>query len=339
MYHFYMLKPFSITGIGSLPHLDPDEACRLVLQTFDIPFWPQLPRLSFLEWMVPQYSEGMPFIKVDSENELIHISRDDSDQLDRFYEASGRVSRTAISEDYARGLHRFLKAIRTRNFPALKGQITGPLTFTLSLKDEKGRLVFFDEELREISLMLLQSKARWQIDQLKPHADDIIIFIDEPILSALGSSAYLGVSPEESLRMLKETAAAISEAGGIPGIHCCGNADWPLVFGSGVSIVNFDAYDYFGNFAIYRDEIGRFLEGGGYLAWGVVPTTEVIAEETPESVIGRFSNRLEELALCVPRDLLLSRTILTPSCGTGSRTIEETLKIFQILMRLKEEFS
>ncbi|NIV33365.1 MAG: hypothetical protein GWN58_29140, partial [Anaerolineae bacterium] len=41
---------------GSLPHTDSAAACRLALSTLDIPTWPQLPRLSFLENMYVQYS-------------------------------------------------------------------------------------------------------------------------------------------------------------------------------------------------------------------------------------------------------------------------------------------
>ena len=334
-----MIKPFSTTGIGSLPHVDPEDACKLILETFDIPFWPQLPRLSFLEWMVPQYSEGMPFTTIDKDAENIFVSRNTGDDLERFYEACGDQARIAISDDYARGLHVFLKMIRGRHFGWIKGQITGPLTFTLGLKDRDGRLIYFDEELRQVSLMLLQAKARWQIDQLKPYAENIFIFIDEPILSALGSSTYLSVSREETLRLLSDTAAAIKDAGGIPGIHCCANADWVLAIESGVKLISFDAYHYFDSLAIYHNEIGAFLEGGGYLAWGIVPTTDEIAKETPESVISRFDSGLKALSAHIPKDILVSRTLLTPSCGTGSRTVEETIKICQLLMRLKEAFA
>lgn len=336
MYHLCMLKPFSITGIGSLPYMDAQEACRLVLETFDIPFWPQLPKMSFREGMVAQYSEGMPFVTADAERESVSLHKGVGDDLDRFYESCTDKCRIAISEDYARGFHSFLKAVRSRRFTTLKGQITGPLTFTLGLKDGEGRLAYFDEELREVALMLLQAKARWQIDHLGQYADQVLIFIDEPILSALGSSAYLGVSREETLRLLRETSHAIKDSGGIPGIHCCGNADWPLVIESGATVINFDAYAYFENFAIYHDEIRKFLEAGGYLAWGIVPTTDAIAGETPESIAEAFSTKLDALSRHIPRELLSSRLILTPSCGTGSRTVAETLKIFQLLIRLKE---
>ncbi len=311
----------------------------MILETFDIPFWPQLPRLSFLEWMIPQYSEGMPFTIIDRDAETIRIARNTSDELERFYEACGEQARIAISDDYAKGLHVFLRMIKGRHFGWIKGQITGPLTFTLGLKDRDGKLIYFDEELRQVSLMLLAAKARWQIDQLKLHADNVFMFIDEPILSAVGSSAYLGVSREETLRLLSDAAAAIRDAGGIPGIHCCANADWVLAIESGVKLINFDAYHYFENLAIYYNEIGAFLEGGGYLAWGIVPTTDEIRQETPESVIQRFGDRLKALSAHIPRDILVSRTLLTPSCGTGSRSIQETMKICQLLIRLKEAFA
>jgi methionine synthase II (cobalamin-independent) len=331
-----MIKPFSTTGVGSLPHLNAEDACRLILNTFDIPFWPQLPRVSFREFMVPQYAEGMPFFRIDAEKQTAWIEKNGSDELERFYEGWNDKSRIAMSEDYAKGLHTFIQIIRNRKFDLLKGHVTGPLTFTLGLKDAEGKPIYFDEELREISLMLLKAKTRWQIDTLSPHATQVIVFIDEPILSALGSSAYLGVSEEESVRLISEVAEVIRSEGGIPGIHCCGNANWPLVLRCGADIINFDAYDYVDTIALYPDEFRDFLDRGGHLAWGIVPTSDAITVETPDSVTKRFQEGIEKLSGHVPKKVLLSRILITPSCGTGSRTVEETLKVFQILMRLKE---
>jgi methionine synthase II (cobalamin-independent) len=334
-----MLKPFLTTGIGSLPHRDAREANRLILDTFDIPFWPQLPALSFREFMVPQYSEGLPFLQIDIQKEAIWIERSSSDELERFYESWTEESRIAISEDYAKGLHTFLEIIKGKRFDLLKGHVTGPLTFSLGLKDSSGKAVYFDEEFREISLMLLKAKTRWQLDQLKPHAEKVIIFIDEPILSALGSSSYLGVSDTEAARLLKELVDVIRSEGGISGIHCCGNADWPLVISCGPDIINFDAYDYADTLALYPGQFKAFLEHGGCLAWGAVPTSDAISGENPESIIRRFQKGVEKLSVHIPGDLIFSNLLLTPSCGTGSRTVEETLKIFQLLMRLREEYA
>lgn len=330
-----IIKPYTTTGIGSLPHRDPGEAASLSIQSLDVPFWPQLPNLSFRELMIPQYSEGMPSLKVDEERKAVWVERSE-EEIERFYESCTEEARVAISEDYARGLYAFLKQVRNRRFGLVKGQITGPLTFTLGLSDSEGKPVYYDEEMREISLMLLKAKARWQVDILKPFAKEVIVFIDEPILSALGSTSYMGVTREESLRLLSEAASAIKAAGGIAGIHCCGRADWALVMETGVDIMNFDAYDFGETIGIYPGETAGFLRSGGVLAWGIVPTTDDIKKENEESISRLFGQRLEALSRQIPADLLEKNIMLTPSCGTGSRTVEETLKIFQILMRLKE---
>lgn len=331
-----MLTPFLTTGIGSLPHSDPEEACRLVLDMCDIPFWPQLPKISFRESMIPQYSEGLPCIKLDEYRETAWIEKDSSDELMKFYETYSDDFKVPISEDYAKGLYTFMRIINNKHFQFLKGHITGPLTFTLGLKDSGNRLVYFDEELREISLMLLKAKIRWQLEVLKSYAGSVIIFIDEPILSALGSTSYLGVDSHESLRLLKETSDAIEHAGGISGIHCCSNADWPLVINSNVKIISFDAYEYIKTIMIYPEAFTQFLQGGGYLAWGIVPTTDSIKEENLDSIKRHFESSIEKLSKLIPSTLLLSQILLTPSCGAGTRSTEEAVKVFRLLRAFKE---
>ena len=331
-----MFAPFTTTGIGSLPHRDPEEACRLVLETCDIPFWPQLPNITFHESMIPQFSEGLPLIRIDEEREVIWAGKNGAEELMRFYETYSEEWRVPVSEDYAKGLYTFIKLIRNRRFPYLKGQVTGPLTFTLGLKDSEGRPVYFDEELREISLMLLKAKIRWQLEFLKPYAEKIVLFIDEPILSALGSTSYISVETREVQRLLEETVDAIKRAGGISGIHCCGNADWSSVIKSGTEMISFDAYGYGETISLYPVEFTAFLEDGGYLAWGVIPTGESIKEESEDSIKKRFYEVLENVSKKISKNLLLSQILLTPSCGAGSMTIEEALKVFRLLKNLKK---
>ncbi len=333
-----IIKPFSTTGIGSLPHKIPQDACELILKSVDIPFWPQLPNISFRESMIAQFSEGMPFVKINDKENGIWVIRDGSDELERFYESYNDSTKIAISEDFAKGLHTFLKIIKWRKFNFLKGHITGPLTFTLSLKDAYGRFIYFDDELREVSSLLLQAKARWQVEILKQYCDNVIIFIDEPILSAIGGSSYLGVDPEETLRLLKDAVTAIEQAGGIAGIHCCGKADWTIIIKSGISILSFDAYDYSELLTIYHSEVKNFLEAGNYLAWGIVPTSEIIQHLEERHIIALMNNALNLVYKNIPQELVTSNIMLTPACGTASRSIGESIRIFQLLMRLKESY-
>ncbi len=331
-----IISPFSTTGIGSTPHTRPQEACALIEAVFDIPFWPQLPKYSFRESMVLQYAEGMPFLKIDEEHQKVHVERDGSDELERFYESHTDSTRIAISEDYAAGLHAFLKSVKHRKFRLLKGHITGPLTFTLGLKDSRGAAIYFDEELREVGSMLLQAKARWQVDILKQFADEVIIFIDEPIFSAVGSSSYMGVKESEIMRLLGDTVSAIEGAGGISGTHCCGKADWKMIIQSGVRMLNFDAFEYFDTLALYYEDLKGFFEKGGYLAWGIVPTSDAILSVSDTDISTLLKKRVSALHTRIGSDSVYSQSLITPSCGTGSRTVEEATKIFQLTMRAKE---
>ncbi len=328
-----MFTPYLTTGIGSLPHKDPYEACRLVLDSLDIPFWPQLPGLSFREFMIPQFSEGMPSLEIDEHKETIWIG-ENGDHITAFYENCSDDTALPVSEPFAKGLHTFIHAVAGKRFQYLKGHVTGPLTFALGLKNADGKAIYFDEELREISLMLLQAKIRWQVKMLQPFADRVIIFLDEPVLSALGSSSYIGVSHGEALRLLQAAAGTIKNADARSGIHCCSNADWPLIIGSGVDIISFDAYDYLEAVSLFPGEFTQFLRKGGHLAWGIVPTTEAIREENTESIRQRFHRGMDLLSRSMPGGLLQSQILLTPSCGTASRSLTETEKIFRILSEL-----
>jgi hypothetical protein len=331
-----MFQTFSTTGIGSLPHTDPAEACRIILDSVDIPFWPQLPQRSFLELMVPQYSEGFPFIRIEGED--IHVEKAEEGALSAFYEAIADKSGFPISEEYAAGFYAFLNILKQQNlkFDTIKGHITGPLTFALSLTDKEKRPIFFDEEMKELSLELLKGKASWQIEMLKPFAEKVMIFIDEPILSALGTSAYLGVSNEEALRMLREVVSHIKECGGIAAIHCCGKSDWSLALSSGIDVFNYDSYFFWDTLSIYPEEVKAFIDNKGYIAWGIIPTTEVINEVNLQGLHEQLERGLTSLEnIGIPKDKLRQQVLITPSCGTGSLNIENALKVFSLLKELK----
>jgi len=334
-----MFQSFNTTGIGSLPHRDPEEACKIVLNSVDIPFWPQLPHRSFLELMIPQYSEGFPFIKIEGEN--IHIEQADEEAVSAFYEAIASKAGFPISQKYAAGLYAFVDILKQQNqrYAVIKGHITGPLTFTLSLTDNKKRPIYFDEELRELSLELLKGKVKWQIDMLKPYADKVLIFIDEPILSAIGTSTYIGVSNDEALRLLREIVKEVKTLDGIAGIHCCGKADWPLVLSSGIDVFNFDSYFFWDTLSIYPEEVKAFIDNSGVIAWGVVPTSETIRKVNLQGLKEQLERGLTSLEkIGVPEYKLRQQVLITPSCGTGSLSYEDALRVFSLLKDLRNSY-
>ena len=139
--------------------------------------------------------------------------------------------------------------------------------------------------------------------------------------------------------MVKKHAAIINEmvesvhaAGGLCGVHCCGNTEWPILMDAGVDIVNFDAYEFGETIAMYPEQVKKHLENGGYLAWGVVPTSEKIFDNDVASLVAVYDKNVERLsALGIDINLIHDKTIITPSCGTGSLSLEAAIKVFELL--------
>lgn len=336
--------------IGSMPHQSAETAYG-VLQEFplSIPVWPQLPKRSFKEAMIPQYSEHFPGIKVDEENKRIWVERDDKliQEMTTFYEqvVAEQIDAFCVSEEYAAGLHYLFRQLEAQqaSLEFVKGQVTGPFTFGLGLNDRERKAVWFDEQYRDVVLKGLAMKAVWQIQQFKNYAKQVIIFLDEPVLSALGTPAYIGIQDEDVIAGLDEVIQAAQQVGALVGVHCCGNMDWGLLARTQLNIMSFDAYFYGEKVALYPEEINAFLERGGMLAFGIVPTSN--AQQLNTETLDGLKRKYEDLLrIFVNKGLdearLRAQTIFTPSCGLGSGSLsfEEVRLVLQFLAELSRTY-
>ena len=318
---------FLTLGIGSLPYIDAAKSVEWIFNTFDIPFWPQLPKRSFKENMYSQFSQGLPGLVMDEKKRTIHVdsSRDLSEELAGIYEAciSWSYDSFGITEEFAEGFYSFIKEAKKRKPECVKGHITGPVSFGLGVTDETGKSIIYNELLKEALVKLLEIKAIWQIDRLKPLAEKVIIFIDEPYLTSFGSS-FVNIKREDVVSMLDSIIDGVHSKGAAAGIHCCGNTDWSMIAQTKVDIINFDAYLYADNLSLYSKDIDRFLKRGGYLAWGIVPTSDDALKETDRSLFERLNSQIKNLEKkSIDRDLIIQNSLLTPSCGMG--TLSENL--------------
>jgi hypothetical protein len=331
------------TGIGSLPLTEGERASSFVLEAgLGIPFWPQLPKRHFLEQMIPQYSEAMPCVHTDAEGARITFDPAEKyKHLEPFYEAflSGDLDGFGLSEPFAAGFHAFERAAAGRTWPIVKGQVTGPISFCMGIKDADGNPLYNDPELRDAAVKLLTRKAEWQIERLKAFASErVLVFVDEPVLAAYGSSAYVGISEEDVRALEGEVLEAITAAGAIAGMHVCGNSDWGVALRTGVQVLNFDAYQYGTTIALYPDEVRNLFDRGGCIAWGIVPTSDAIAAETVDSLAQRLHECMDALAAKgFADDLLCERSLLTPSCGAGSMSVENARRVFDLLEQLRQK--
>jgi len=350
-----MKTKFLSTAIGSMPFDDADYSVSVSLAKLDAPIWPQLPKFGLFEQMEIQYSENIPCATVDIEKSRMYFdtSEDYSEQFAEFYEkymaaveeGTGDFEFMAISPKYARGLYALEKALAGKGkLPFLKVQTTGPCSFALTIVDENKRAIYYNEEFRDVIVKALAMKCRWQLQKFREHAEKLICFIDEPILSAFGSSTYVSVRRDDVVAILNEVIEAVHAENALAGIHCCGNTEWSILIDAGVDIVNFDAFSYGDTIAMYADSVKTHLENGGMLAWGVVPTSAAIREQTVETLEAKLEEVMDNLASKgIDKDLIVSQAILTPSCGTGSMDTADAERVFDLLWqlskRMKEKYN
>jgi hypothetical protein len=341
------LIPLAATGIGSVPFTDPQETVALILETLpQIPHWPQMVKLGFLEEMAAQAARGLPGLKVDEAQRHVGLDPDlpRDEALARFYEAilSGELSPFAFEAREAQGFFALLEAVASRGCPcpALKGQLSGPVTFAGVIKDAAGKPILYDQELTQAVCAGLARKAAWQAEEFRKLGKEPIVFLDEPFLSGYGS-AYLPISGQEVTAILTQTLTEAREAAAGPvtlGTHCCGNTDWSLLLKAPIDILSFDSFGYFENLRLYAQALASFLSRGGWLAWGLVPTLdpEEFKKETTDSLWQRFQQQVGQLAqdLKTGPKYILSQSLLTPACGMGYMSRDASLRVLTCLKEL-----
>ena len=341
---------FSATAIGSYPHKNVDDACNLILNTLtEIPCWPQLPERDMREEMIVQYTEGLPFLKLVPEEKKIYVDmpEDNTDELETFYNKylSEDAGLFSISDNHALGFSnmiRLLKEKKPKGLRAIKGQIVGPITLAGSLKDPEQIVALHNPVLFDIIVKLLAMKASWQIDQYSEFGLPRIIFLDEPYLSSYGS-AFASLKKEQIVESLNEIFQAINDRKALSGIHCCGNTDWTMIMETQVDIISFDAYGYMDTMLIYKGEVNSFLERGGILAWGIVPTTESIKEVTIDSLMEKLVSAVDYLINSgIEAKLVIENSLITPSCGTGTMPLKEAEKAMalthELSVKIKDKY-
>jgi hypothetical protein len=328
------------TAIGSFPHTDAEAACDIILRSVpDIPLWPQLPNTDFREQMEIQYSEGMPCAVLDDAGQRMYFDTggDITGDLERFYEnvLAENLDYFKISPAFSRGLYRMeerLSAIDRSSIRFFKTHTTGPITFGLNRVDETKRSIYYNDIFRDVVVKAIQMKTRWLLEKFRPFGFRQICFIDEPIFSAFGSSTYVSVQRADVVQQLGEVVEVIHDEGAIAGSHCCGNTEWTILIDAGVDIINFDAYEYGETIGYYPDRINEFLQSGGVLAWGIVPTSEKVLDETADSIVKKLEQLVGNLAeKGIDETLIWDRCLITPSCGTGSRSVELSERTFRLL--------
>ncbi|MBW2708178.1 MAG: hypothetical protein JRD04_02675 [Deltaproteobacteria bacterium] len=338
---------FTATGIGSVPFLEVEATCKEIIGLFPrMPYWPQFVKRSYLEDMSVQYSEGLPLLEVNEEKRTLSVSRtgERESELVAFYERvfSEDIESFAISEAYAPGLYTlmtFLGESHSDQESYVKGQTVGPVTFTSGILGLDGKAIIHDPELSEAMVRGLAIKALWQVRLLEKSGRRPIIFLDEPSLSGFGS-AFASIQRQDVIDKLQMMISYIKDHSDcLVGIHCCGNTDWAMIMAAGPDIINFDAFEFMEHFLLYPKDIASFLQEGGAIAWGIVPTSGFTGDESEKELLKKIAEGIDTIKKTgVVSQTIAERSIFTPSCGMGSMTSLNARSAMSLLARLPAEY-
>lgn len=329
------------TAMAVMPHKDADRALEVAL-SLDVPFWPQLPLLDYHEDMYVQASEHFPGIVLDMQARKLGFSMDKfvaefEACLARFDDPSTFDVSDAFSVVYPRFL-----AMDLAQRPAIHGQLEGPVSFGLNVLDQDERPILFDDTIRPFLFEFMAKRVDTQLARLKKLNPNAFMFVDEPGLQFI-FSAMSGYSDQAARPDLEDFFARIARP---RGIHLCGNPDWDFLLGLDLDVLSLDVHTNGEIFARYPKRIKAFLDRGGVLVWGLVPTNfEPFEAESIQAWIGQLDWIWDELVKAgIDRDQLLAQSLLSPATcclvnADGELTVERAFeRVSEVSARLRERF-
>jgi hypothetical protein len=328
------------TAMAVMPHRNVERALEVAL-TMDVPFWPQLPHLSYYEDMYVQASEHFPGILLDLEKRTLRFSMEKF--IAEFEETMAHFDEPEyfdISEAYSAVYHRFLQ-LDLSDRPAIRGQMEGPISFGFNVVDQNDRPILFDDTVRPFLLEFMTKRVNAQLHRLKRLNSNAFMFVDEPGLQFL-FSAMSGYGDLAAKADMDRFFAMIDRP---RGVHLCGNPDWDFLLGLDLDVLSLDVYTNGEVFASYAPSIRRFLDRGGTLIWGMVPTNE---EPFAEENLATLARRLTEIwdtldRNGIQREFLLQKSMLSPATcclinPDGEKTVEAAFRLTsELSVRLREQ--
>lgn len=296
------------SSIGSLPHTDPRAAATFVLERQPrLPSAPSLPNRSGVERMIAQAAWGIAGVQVLPDGSL----GIDDPALD----PRAPLTSAGIDGEPFVALRAFLGAVAGRRAP-IKLQLTGPVTLGLALVNAgvPARRAF------AVAGSAVRARARTLVavaQETAPMAP-LVVFVDEPGMVAAMHPGF-PLDPNRTIDLVSSALATL-EPHAVTGLHCCGPADWRVVLQAGPQILSMpiDA-----GAEEHAGALGAFLESGGWVAWGAVPTTGPLGS-APERLWERLSAEWCGLtqAGCDPV-LLREQAMVTPVCGLAGHGEEQ----------------
>lgn len=250
------------------------------------------------------------------------------DLSDRCLDAVDAGALVGPDHDLLAPLRTFLSDLVGRVDPVVVS-LTGPVTIDLGLL-QRG----INRKRAEASSgRFIGSWARAVIDlttQMLPGAP-LLLFLEEPGL-ANSMHPTFPLSPPEVDRLVAGVVEPLHDDA-IVGVQVSGRADWALLLSTGISVLGAPISARLDTAAA---ELGRFLDAGGFIAWGAVPVDEPLGSGV-ERLWRRLSALWADLAQAGLDPLLLrERSIITPSAGMGNFGLSQAERVIRLTSELSE---
>jgi hypothetical protein len=327
-----LLPPRATTGIGSLPHTQLELALQLALQV-DIPYLPQLPTGNPAEFMIPSALEGLPGLTIDAEGMCtVDLARWREGRASFEHELehafrSGEFGGFEPTPQACRAFRPFIWEIEHRKLALAKVQLAGPATVKWVARTSEGPLTDADG-LEAAILRLVLARALAMAKAVRRAGATPIVYLDEPGLYALDLTDPKHLVTLQELRLL---TAALQREGVLTGLHCCGNTEWGALLGLGLNLLSFDVQLSLDAVCEEREALVRFLEDGGALSLGIIPTN-VSSSYRVEDLVDSVDAALRAtLPASLPARAVIDRSVLTPACGLAMRSAIDAERTFEQL--------
>jgi hypothetical protein len=309
------------TAMGIMPHKDVDKALDLAL-SLDIPFWPQLPNVSLYEDMYVQTSENFPGIAINFEKaRLIFNTARFGEELENYFVKMEHQETYALTTEYSKVFKRFLSK-SLQSYKAIRGQITGPVSFGFKVLDENLKPIIYNDEVKSILFDFIQKKVNLQYQELKKKNPNAFVWVDEPGLGYV----FSGLSGYNDQQAKEDYHQFVQGIEGPKGLHLCAEVNLPYLLELGVEILSFDAFQIVFMPKEYTQSIAEFIKKGGIISWGIVPTElKALEAQTPEKLASLLSGYWEVISenTDLSLDQIAEQALIAPArCCLVELTIE-----------------
>lgn len=274
------------TAMGIMPHKNVERALQLAL-SLDVPFWPQLPKVSLYEDMYVQTSQSFPGIAIDFDKERLTFDTNRFEQeLDGYFARMDMPEAFALTTEYSTVFHKFLSK-ELKDYKAIRGQVTGPVSFGFKVLDENLKPIIYNDEARAVLFDFVQKKANVQYQALKGRNPNAFVWLDEPGLGYV----FSGLSGYNEQQAKQDYHSFVEGLDGPRGLHLCAEVNLPYLLELGAEILSFDAYQIGFMPKEYASSVAEFVEKGGIISWGIIPTeSTALAKQTPGKLAATLSD-------------------------------------------------